>query len=606
MKKIKYYILNIKIALTKVSAKKKFIVMLVFLVILILLSIFLIIKNNLIKISINFDYLISTLKELYYFNQPNYPYSNPPIFFSIGEAMAAIAILLAVYQFKKEKWDIALEIRKYIRSTVVTLISLGFLLVILSSLLSFIQPTNIFLLSVFWQIVSSLLIILAIIFLFLKATNKNLFNKKTKNRFVPALLHRVLSRSPKEMNLVTNTLGSNLKTILNEIKNTDTNKEVSGYTKSAHFVVSQIISNPHFSEHVITNRADFLQLFIRGISDNRLYSDNTISIAFSALIKSLFTNRDSYFYNEIKHSSPGVYYRPFLEDVFSDQELFLRLRPFDQIGFEFGEYVDIDKLKLFLEALEIALKEYFNSPREVDFESSHFRKSFEIIENALKRIMDEAKNNESKNDWPVTNKIYEITFFVGWTFRNIYRDALGGNNVSQHDLDASIENKSYGIYPKSMTSGYAKLVFNLLCIINNYPEKDYIRDYAMTLADDILIFDNTEFINIREVLLKYIWGKINGDSRSNIQGCYPTILPVFLSLVGMWQDEADSKRKELYNQTVKFLDEELKPKILDGEKMRNGDLMEKRLLPVDVKFNREKKIFEFQMSHGVQEMIVKS
>lgn len=127
----------------------------------------------------------------------------------------------------------------------------------------------------------------------------------------------------------------------------------------------------------------------------------------------------------------------------------------------------------------------------------------------------------------------------------------------------------------------------------------------MSLTNHILIFNEPEFSSIRTALLKYIWEKVNGEHMSNINGYYPAVSPVFLSLIGMWQDGATTERKALYNQTVEFLNNELRPKILANAKMANDDLMEERLLPPEVAFNREKNIFEWKMHEGTQEMRVR-
>lgn len=555
---------------------------------------------------INFQYFVDFLR-LHWLNINTYPYSSPPIFFSIGEALAAVAILLAVYQFKKEKWDVALEIQRSIRPIVISSISFGFVAIILSSVVSFWRPSNIFLLSVFWQIISSISITFAIVFLFLRATNKGLFSPKTKDRFVGSLLRRVLSRSPKQIDLAVGAIGANFEIILREISIVpQRGGSIPEFAKAAHFVIDQIVSDPNFTHHVVTTRADFLQMFLQSIKEKRLYNNHSISIAFNAFVKALFLNRDSYFYNELKHSDPGIYYKPFLEDIFSDQDMFLELRPFDQISFGYGELVEEDKLSLFLTALETAVEGYFKKPRSVDFEHSHYRQTFEQVEDVFSRVIDEFKNSNSKNSWPITSKVHQITFFVGWRFLDLYKEALKNNTISQHDLDAPIEEKSYGIYPHSLTSGYAELIFKLLCSLSNYPDKESARHYAMTLADDILTFNEPQLENIRKVLLKLIWNQIRDGHSSNIKGFYPLILPVFLSLIGMWQDGASPEEKAIYNQIVEFLNNELKPKILADTKMANKeDLMEKALLSPYVVYNREKGLFEYKLRDGIQEMIIR-
>ncbi|KKQ60262.1 MAG: hypothetical protein US82_C0042G0008 [Parcubacteria group bacterium GW2011_GWC1_38_22] len=538
------------------------------------------------------------------FQLDKYSTSNPPIFFSIGEAMAAVAILLAVYQFKREKWAIALEVKRYLMSTVYILVFAGFLTIIFSSVLPIIKTSNILLFSGTWQIISSLFIISAVLFLFFGASNDKLFNKNTDKEFVSALLRRVMSRSPQQIDQAVDVLSANFEIIIEEIKKSSRdNEEISEFKKNSHFILTQIISNPNFTNHVVTTRADFLQRFLHSIKEYHLQEGRSISTASSALIRALFSNKDSFFYNELKHSDFGVYYKPFLEDIFSDQKTFQNLRPFDQITFDFGEYVEIEKLKLFIEALEISLKGYFKSPHDF-YNYSHFDHAFELVKDAFERIIKEACDSESKDGWHVMNKIHQITFLFGWKFRDAYKEAREKGLVSQNDIDATVDRKSFGIYPASITAQYAKLIFELMCALSSYPKKDLIRDYAISLTDDVLFFDEPIFANIRKVLLEYIWEKIDGEPASNIKGFYPVVLPVYLTLTGMSPGNRSSGQKELYNQVVDFLETKLKPKIIAGEKMANDELMEDVLLPDEVIFNREKNLFQWKMRKGVQDMVI--
>lgn len=549
-------------------------------------------------------HFISLGWSLFYNFQPDaYPYENPPVFFSLGEALAALAVLLAVYQFKKEDWEVTLEIRRWVIPAVLVLIAIALGCSVVSSLVPLSENHHIFRLSVFWQVLSALCIVAAIVLLFFGASKKKLFKNPAGSNFISPLLQRVSSGLPAKLDQVLDVLLLNLKGLLKEIDSIKPQEKASDSAKNAHFIVTQIISDPVLANHIVTTRADFFQIFLRNIKGHEQYGESAMSTAFDALVRAAFSNKESYFYKEIEHSGAGIYFKPFLENVFRDQEVFLEFKPFQQMGFDYGESVDSKRLTLFLTALETALEGYFEKPRDLNFEYSHYNHTFEMAKNALSRVIAEAAEVEGKNDWHVTNKVHQITFFSGWRVQNMYKEALKKNTVSQHDMSVPVDERSYGIYPESLTAGYAKLIFELLCELNNLPNREMRRHYAMTLADHILVFNEREFDKIREVLLKYIWEQI----KENVEkGFFPAVLPIFLSLVGMWQDGASKERKTLYNQTVEYINKELKPRIKEGKKMANDeDLMEEVLLPVEVKFNREKDLFEWQMRGGVQEMVVR-
>lgn len=539
-------------------------------------------------------------ESLFYITFNNYRYFNPPIFLSIGEAVAAVAIVLTVYQIKKEDWAIVLEIRKEIFPIIISLSALGLVSVIISSIipLTFSEPANILHVSLFWQIVGGILILFAPIILFWRTKSRDLFNNRNKERFASVLFKRVSSRSKKSMDLVADFLMLNLNKILKLVNSHVQPQKITELMKYANSILVKVISDPFFARHIVTSRADFFQFFLSRIKKFEYYQINSISLVFNSFMKASFENKDSYLYGELEYAGSGIY-KPFLNDVFFDQNIFLNLKPFEEVDFLIGDKVDPGKLDLFITALEIAIKGYWDNKYPPDFEYSHFDKAFELVEDAFSKIIDEVELSGSKEDWYITSKINQIAFFVGHTFVFDYKGAVEENKVSQQDLDVVVERKSYGIYPKTLTAGYARLVFDLLCALSRYPKKEVIRLYAMSLAEPILIWDEPEFSKIREVLLEYIWEQI----KKNVErGYYPAILSTYLSLIGMWQDGASPQGKKQYNRVVKFLNKELKPKILQKAKMLDGDLMEDQLLPLEVKFNRKRQIFEWQFRRGVQEM----
>jgi len=132
------------------------------------------------------------IKQIFYTVFNHYDYFNPPVFLSIGEAIAAIAILLAIFQFKKDDWEIALEIRKNTKPIAFFFLALSLFCIFFSSLVSFtfLEPSNLFHISSFWQILSGIFILTAFIWLFFRARNKNLFNNRTKKLFGQVLLRK--------------------------------------------------------------------------------------------------------------------------------------------------------------------------------------------------------------------------------------------------------------------------------------------------------------------------------------------------------------------------------------------------------------------------------
>ena len=258
---------------------------------------------------------IPFLDAVFHFVPKDYSSANPPIFFSIGEAVAAIAITLTIWQFKKNDWEIAIETRRKTIPIVCVLIGAGFALEIVASLVTFATATNIFEVSLVWQLLGSFFILAAPVYLFIGTRQRGLFSEATNEDFLRALMRRVSSRSPEKMDLVSDALLANMDAMLEEISSAPLLDDIPELTRYAHLILRDVVADPAFARHIVTRRADFFQYFLRRIIEEYHGSADTLSVVFDAFMKAAFANKDSYFYSEMEHTGFGDY-KPFLNDVF--------------------------------------------------------------------------------------------------------------------------------------------------------------------------------------------------------------------------------------------------------------------------------------------------
>lgn len=550
------------------------------------------------------------LNVIFHFKFSNYNYLDPPIYFSIGEAIAAIGLIFAIYQLRRGTWLIALEVRKQVKIVVGIFLLFGLLCVFIASIIPQTikeAPDTILQIALLWEILAGISLICAPVFLFLGVRSKNLFKDNTAAALFSSLLRRVASKSSEDLDAVVDVLIYNLKSIVEKlpsqyiIRRENALDEIQEY---AHHIINIIVSDPVLTEHVVVSRADFFQFFLNLIKKHNLYSSYaSIDIAFGSLMKSAFENKRSYLYREIEFSGMGIH-RPFLNDIFFDQRIFLYLNPFENFGVMYDRCVDQEKLELFITAFKLAIKGYWHDDNSVynSYRYSTFEKAFKKLENIVSQIIQESNfsdNEKDKGDF--INKMVKIDFFLGHFFIYEYKEALKKSKVGQRDLEVQVERKSFGIYPASLTSNYVQSVYNFLCIINDLKDKESIRHYAMSVADHLIKFGEPAFSKMREFLLELIWNQIE----ENIKGFYPLVLPSYLSLIGMWQDSANQQRKEEYNKVVNLLNKRIKPFMLKKIEMANDVLMEKVLLPPEIKFNKSKKLFEWQMHKAVQVMKIR-
>ena len=529
-------------------------------------------------------------------------FKNPPIFFSIGEMLTSAAILFSIYQYKKTKFDILFKIKTTFKRWLVVLMLSSFLTSFFSSLtpMLFAEPSFIWF-SVTWQVISAIILVFTGIYFFYGGKSK-IYNKQTCNNFFKFIKNEISYQSIEGVNVIIDVIKENYEIIIDQVVNIK-QQPISEYEKISCSVISDLIGSQICVQYIATKRFDFLQSIMSSFKSKGFGSEplrNLIGI----LLKELCTNQDSYFYKELDGFGAENFQTTSLNYFFNNKNI---LECFDPLGLinpiKYSYEINSKSLKLFLKAFEISLKNYFSQPEEGwGFEYSTFDKAFNKLEDVFKSLVHGFSDKKAKGNFYSDENFDKIIWFVQHTFKSIYREAVKDKKISKNDLDATVqENASGSIVAKSITAGYARLIFNFLCQISTYVEKESIFHYSHIIENGILLFPDQEFLKIRDVLLKYIWNKIRSKKyASDISGSYPVILPAFLSLTGMPQESLynEDKRKLLI-----FLNDELKPLFKNNKYMKDHRLMEEVLLPQEVYFDKEKDVFMWKMSGGAEEEI---
>jgi len=539
-------------------------------------------------------------------------YLNPPIYFSVGEAVAAVGLLFAAYQLKQPHWRIAFDVRWKTARGISFLVIGAFASVIMATIMAHIiksSSVTIWQVPVFWEILGGLLFVLAPVLLLRAARPKGLFGDDKSMRLFSVLMREAASNNPANLDAVVDVLKENLGTILANLRQPHYERKTKDFSNKellAHLIVTRVISEPTLTDYVMVSRTDFLEQFISEVNRLGIHGYHSIGIAFGSLIKSGFDIEKSYFYREMNFVGRGID-QSILRHLFEDQRFLNGVRPFDQFSLPYGEQLNLAKVKLFVKCLELALRGYLRRPA-VYYSGGypHIHWGFEKLIEVTSKIITSHKEL-GLDHWYLINGLGAVGHFLGnyfiWEYVNVHKES--DITIPDADKRVLVERKSYGLYPLSMTFDYVNCLYKFLCEISHLPDGDSMRSYALTSTSEVLSLQNVspELRMIQSRLLELIWKQI----RANVdKGHYPAVLPVYLCTVDMWQDSVGSEQKKRYNQTIKFLDNTLKPLILSEAKMANDKLMEEVLLPTCIKFNREKDIFEHHMRHGVQDMMIRS
>jgi hypothetical protein len=91
---------------------------------------------------------------------------------------------------------------------------------------------------------------------------------------------------------------------------------------------------------------------------------------------------------------------------------------------------------------------------------------------------------------------------------------------------------------------------------------------------------------------------------SNVQGYFPVVLSVYISLVGLDLGSATSVLALERRRVIDFLKEKIEPKILANELMKdNKTTYEAAVLPREVYFDRGPNKFKYRLSGGGEQVM---
>jgi hypothetical protein len=535
--------------------------------VIVLFLVFILPKIDLYPMFVNFLVLLRP-------NMDHYPYANPPIFFSIGEALSSIAILFAIYQFKKEKWSIALRIRSYIEPTIFICIILGITLSLVASVVTFFYPTNIFLLSVFWQIISSLFIAFSIVFLFLKATNIKLFNKNNSRKFYEVMVGELSRPSPQRLDVTLEALLDNFQNICTAA-NGDRESEVS---KSSIAILDVVLGESSLVELLVTKRLDALRHLIYIIEKNNI--NQRQAPGFQVIVRNLFLNEESFFYRHLNRDglslSSNIY-----ESIFEYPKI---LTNFNLFGYPTLGYLKRNDsrvgLKVFIQALSKAIETYLKTG---NVPTSYINNGLEYLSEAFGNIctkisLEESRGVDTKNvlseEWWI---LYDIANFLGHDYIFIaYEDDLNQDVIRNERAtsEASFHSTS------TINAGIAAVLFKSFEQLSHITKTVDTYYIVLELLGGVMQGENYKE-GYRDPFEKRMWEQI---AKNVIGKHYPNVLRPYLTFIGFTLSSEDNNQRtgwvgEQTERMRRLLYIDLKPLFDNEERMVNDKLMKDILLP---------------------------
>jgi hypothetical protein len=540
-------------------------------------------------------------------------------FFSLGDAVAALALVFAVTQLADESWALTLRIKGRLKSNAVwLLLALGLATTLISAMLP--QPANtnisVYKNPLFWQIIAFLCFAASpFVLRHIGRHRRKLFRKSTAPRYYRVLLEAYSTGDDKQIKAATdiilesldsvvefikpkpfkvtlririhskiskNRLGKKYVQWLNKGQAMRTAKKLEGQKKDtsptqyAYSLFNTALTDKAVSSYIATSRIDFIWNFTQAIIRKRL-DGHSLRGGFNSIVSQLFTNSNSYLYRQSEYQGTGRF-APINNLIFGSKYLaqsFEPIRAWNELGGSSADVKAEEYVQVFLRALESSIKnDAFSNSRVGE---SIGLAMYELVEYARRLVFssDDALNEHHMAFW-------RIEQFFNRGFLELYSDAIKAGKVSDTEKSAP---KGEKYRQQSLATTYAECYVDFLGELSRYQKDDMSLHQLVVLSLDEL-FQNVEYSNMRDRFSEYAWEAIDNSVG---KGFYPAFVNVYIRIMYFKRSKEGAWIKAERAKMMKLINGDLKKKIKARAMMNNKhDYMEDFLLPREMKYDRKK------------------
>lgn len=530
--------------------------------------------------------------------------AQPPIYFSLGEAVSAVGLIFAAWQLGRPSWKMIMKIRGIIvRNLIWVFLILGLIFAIIASVI----PQFYYLLpapfnhSLLYEIMASICYVLApISFIFFSTRTKGLFNEKNSRRFYEVMVQEISKNNNEITNAALEVLLSNFNNICQLARNS-TNKEAQN---SACAILEVILSDESIVKILTTKRLDALR-YVFEIIEQYGVTQRESGIGIPAIVKNLFYDRDSFLYKHLGRDglalSSNIYDR-----IFDSPILLSNFNLFDYPSLDYVSRREMDNMaiQVFIEALSRSIKAYLKTgkvpARHINNGISYLSEIFGDL--CFKISSEEGRGVDTqyilKNEWWA---LHLISNFLGHDYPFLAYDEEVNNDVVEVEKLAA-EADFYSNY--TINAGIAAALYKAFVQLS-YIQKTTDTYHTVLELLHGLMYEASRKEGYKKPFEKRMWEQIGINV---FKRHYPSVLRVYLVFIGFclvgdkdhrqgWiGEQAELMRKLLYN--------DLKPLLDKDEKMINEKKMKEALLPQVMDYKDGKFTYRFDFGRGEEKEIL--
>ncbi len=527
-----------------------------------------------------------------------YNASEPLIFLGLGGSLAAVGLILAVYQLSNERWSIVLRIKTFWKRNLVFILSIAGLFFSLAAALITQVPFDylpvMLTIPLFYEVISFLLLIAAPISLFITASyGVGIFTESNSRRFYEELIGAISKSDDKNTDAALMVLMQNFKEICYIATKGKTNEA----KDNALAIIDVILSDSDIAKLLATKRLDALLHLIKTIEDSGL-NDHSIRYGFQRVYCELLLNEDSFLYKQLDDNglslSSNVY-----EALFESKELFQRFDFYSGFRRSAQPAFSPKGVKVLTVSLEKLMYLYFNneglSPRTINSGIKVLSNIFGDLCNKASRRTNEDTGVLLSNE---STALSDISFFFTHTFQ--WAGDRGGNHQGlnqatlDHERTARVARTDSTSHVNEAIAGAAYVAFEQL---DAFEDSNEIYHKALSLLQ-LMAEEGGGKVGYRQPFEDRLWHQI---AINVTQRYYPNVTRSFLTFGGFLaaSDRDGSGWYGTQTERIKrLLYIDLKPLFDQQAEMANKKKMRDILLPDCMDYRDGKFYYRFGFGQG--------
>lgn len=350
---------------------------------------------------------------------------------------------------------------------------------------------------------------------------------------------------------------------------------------SAREIIDVVMSDKYYCKYLSENNLGLLLRIINQTNEHKLWNSCGY-IFYDSLCNELFINNQSHLSKEIEFRGVGLT-KPVFKALFTSFHILSTYRPFQSFHFFKEEYYKIEIINKYIQALEIALEEYFKKERSIYFSGScnvALTVALEHLSTILSSICTRIKkyNNDDIYYTKYKDVIMAIKMFFGsYNLKKcLFRSKEFVPHFSQKDLK---------VKERSLTRGIIEAIFEYLDALTILEHEDYAR--TLSTAVFWLIFPVKDkrpkvIQNMEDELLNLLKNRVE----ENKKGFYLPMIKLLINIYGFQFHEGVRENVKI----GKYIEEEFK-NVLARDILADRK-KEKRYLPKNYTVNRTLKIIK--------------